>query len=299
MSRKTITIGTRGSRLALWQANHLMELLSEIDVSAELSIIKTKGDKIQNLSFDKIEGKGFFTKEIEDALLESSVDIAVHSLKDMPTEPTSGLCLAGVSYREDASDLLIVRKDVIQSGGPLNLPEKAVIGTSSVRRKSQMKSLLPSCTIKDLRGNVPTRIDKLRQGQYDAIILASAGINRLGLDLSDLHTIRLNPKEFVPAPGQGIVVFQCRENDLEIRRILKKIHKSQVSKCSNIERKVMQLMGGGCHTPLGVYCETDKIGNFHCYAAFAKSDSEPLIRFSLSQSTSYQLAETIAEKLKS
>ncbi len=295
---KKLIIGTRGSKLALWQAYHLQSELKNAGFESELHIIKTKGDIVQHLSFDKIEGKGFFTKEIENALLDESVDIAVHSLKDMPTESTKELVLAGLSYREDPSDLLIIRKDSIEEGRLLQLKKNAVIGTSSIRRKSQIQHLLKEITIKDLRGNVPTRIEKLRSGEYDAIILASAGIRRLEINLEDLNCIRLNPKEFIPAPGQGVVVFQCREKDLNARKILDKIHHREVALCSNVERKVLQLMDGGCHTPLGVYCQMDKQGNYHSYASYSKNAEDKLIHFNLSQSTSYQLAEKIVEKLK-
>ncbi len=297
MENKNIIIGTRGSKLALWQAHYLQDQLSAIDVSSELLIIKTKGDKIQNLSFDKIEGKGFFTKEIEEALIGGDIDVAVHSLKDMPTEATPGLSLAGLSYREDPADLLIIRKDAYDAGRPLKLKENAVVGTSSIRRKSQILRFSSSVEIKDLRGNVPTRVGKLANGDYDAIVLAAAGLNRLEIDLSDFETLRLNPKEFNPAPGQGIIVYQSRKEDILVRKMLSKIHHREVSECSNVERKVMMLLGGGCHSPLGVYCEKDKNGNYHAFASFGENPKE-MQSCMISQSTHAGLAENIVAELK-
>jgi len=294
---KDIVIGTRGSKLALWQAKNLQSQLKSIGVESTLNIIKTKGDKIQDLSFDKIEGKGFFTKEIEDALLLKEADIAVHSLKDLPTESPDGLILSGLSEREDPSDLLIINKSAFNATNVLNIKEKAVIGTSSIRRKTQIQDLLPTVTVKDLRGNVPTRVSKLNVENYDAIILASAGINRLQLDLSNFETFRLNPKEFVPAPGQGVVAYQTRKEDIDTRKILSKIHNKETALATNVERKILQLMDGGCQLPLGAHCVLDSKGHYHVYAAFSPSEEEGLHRAMLSQSTSLNLAEKMVEKL--
>jgi len=294
---RQIIIGTRGSRLALWQANKVKAELEALDFQVELLIIKTQGDKIQNLSFDKLEGKGFFTKEIEDALLGESIDVAVHSLKDLPTEQVTGLTLAGLSERADPADILIIRKESLNEGLPLGLKKDATIGTSSIRRKTQILDLLEGVTVKDLRGNVPTRINKLREGQYDAILLAAAGVERLKLDLSDLTVVRLHPKEFVPAPAQGVIAYQVRKSDTEMRKIISKIHKAESAQRTNVERKVLQLMDGGCHIPLGAYCEVDLAGNYHLQAAYATGENQPIVRVSLSQNTSYELAERMVEKL--
>ena len=295
---KTIRIGTRGSRLALWQAHYTRDQLAKYGITVELEIIKTKGDRIQHLSFDKIEGKGFFTKEIEDALLRGDIDMAVHSMKDLPTTSPPGLCIAAVSYREDPADHLLVRKDVVQQGRIFSLPEKAIVGTSSARRKALMLDVLPDLEMKDIRGNVPTRIDKLRQGQFDAIIMAAAGLRRLELDLSEFLLVALNPREFVPAPAQGVLAFQACEADRKVRKILQQLHQPEVSACTNVERRILQLMGGGCHMPLGAYCERDQMGNYHIRAAMADEWDSPLRRVQLSSSTSYQLAEKVVEQLK-
>jgi len=296
--RRLVVIGTRGSELALWQANDLKAKLSQNNWIAELKIIKTKGDKIQDLSFDKIEGKGFFTKEIEDELINKKVDVAVHSLKDLPTSQPEGLILAGLSERQDPSDLLIINPGAYEAQMDLRLKQGAIVGTSSIRRKCQISSLTPHVTVKDLRGNVPTRIQKLASGRYDAIILASAGVKRLNIDLSEFKTVRLNPKEFVPAPGQGAIAYQCRESDIEMRKILAQVHNKNTNLQTKVERTVLKLMDGGCHIPLGVYTEVDEAGNFHTYASYAKGENQTIKKVTLSQSTSHNLADKIVEELK-
>jgi len=294
---KKIKIGTRGSQLALWQAEFTRQQLAGNGIASELVIIKTEGDAIQHLSFDKIEGKGFFTKEIEDHLLSGDVDMAVHSMKDLPTTQPDGLVVGAVSYRENPSDWLIIRKEEVDATGLLKLKNNAIVGTSSARRKAQLLDVRPDVQLKDLRGNVLTRLDKLRQGQYDAIILAAAGLIRLAPDTSGLEILQLNSKEFVPAPAQGVLAFQCRYDDIETRRVLKKLHHPEVSACTNIERKVLHLAGGGCHMPLGVYCEQDELGNYHVWAAIADAWNAPLRRAQLSSGTSLNLAEKVLEKL--
>ena len=294
---KKLLIGTRGSKLALWQAHYTQDCLKAIGVASELKIIKTKGDKIQHLSFDKIEGKGFFTKEIEDALLKGEVDLAVHSLKDMPTESPKGLVITAVSYRENPADWLLVRHDAVENT-IMKVKKGGIVGTSSARRKAMLLHFRPDVQIKDIRGNVPTRIEKLRNGDFDAILLAAAGLSRLELELNDLEVVRLNPKEFIPAPGQGVLAWQTAEDDLETRRILKQLHETEVSTATNVERKVLNLLGGGCHTPLGVFCERDDLGNFHVHAAMAETWESPLKTVHLSSSTSFELAEEVLLKLK-
>jgi hydroxymethylbilane synthase len=184
-----IIIGSRGSDLALWQAHFVTDQLNALGHEVELKIIETKGDRIQDLSFDKIEGKGFFTKEIEEALLNQEIDLAVHSHKDLETTNPVGLIIGAVSYRENPTDQLLVRKESFDPSKPLQVKKHAIIGTSSARRKSQVIRMREDIQLKDLRGNVPTRVDKLRPGQYDAIILATAGLKRLNLDLSEFELI--------------------------------------------------------------------------------------------------------------
>ena len=254
-----IRIGSRGSDLALWQANHVKNQLEQLGYSVDITIITTQGDAIQDLSFDKLEGKGFFTKEIELALLEKSIDLAVHSHKDLETNQPEGLIIACVSEREDPADLLLVAKSAVDSACLWDLKENAVIGTSSARRKSQVVGFREDVSIKDLRGNVPTRIQKLREGQYDAILLAKAGVDRLKIDLSEFHVVVLDPTEFIPAPAQGVLALQIREEDEALFTLLQKMNHSTVQNQIAIERKVLNLMQGGCQLPLGVYCDDNNV----------------------------------------
>lgn len=292
-----IKIGTRGSKLALWQANYTLKQLNAAGVEAELVIIKTKGDKIQHLSFDKIEGKGFFTKEIEDALLRGDIDLAVHSMKDLPTTAPEGLVISGVSYRANPADWMIVRKDAVDKSQSIPLKANAIVGTSSARRKAQILDFRPDVQIRDIRGNVPTRIRKLDEQDFDAIILAAAGLERLALDLSNYEVIQFNPKEFVPAPAQGVVAFQTLRNDVATRRMVQKIHQKSVARATNVERKVLKLLDGGCQMPVGVYCENDALGNYHIWAALADSWDSPIRRVKFSSSTHFHLAEKVVEAL--
>lgn len=252
MSQKVI-IGSRGSDLALWQAHTVESWLKNLGLEVEIKIIKTQGDIIQHLSFDKMEGKGFFTKEIEAALLAKDIDLAVHSHKDLETTQPAGLKVAAVSDRHDASELILIRKEAL-ADMPLSIIEKGIIGTSSKRRQVQIADLRPDLEIKDLRGNVPTRINKLRSGDYDAIVLAAAGVERLALDLSDLVVLKLDPKSFVSAPAQGALALQIREDDNALSEVLAKVNNTTVQDCLFVEREVLRNLDGGCQLPLGVYC---------------------------------------------
>lgn len=254
-----IRIGSRGSDLALWQANHVKRQLEQLGNSVEITIIKTQGDLIQDLSFDKLEGKGFFTKEIENALLDKTVDLAVHSHKDLETNPPEGLIIACVSEREDPADLLLVAKKSVDTDSIWNLKENAIVGTSSSRRKSQVLRFRDDVEIKELRGNVPTRIQKLRDGHYDAILLAKAGVDRLEIDLSEFHVEVMDPTEFIPAPAQGVLALQIRETDKELYNVLQNLNHQDVQNRIAIERKVLNLMDGGCQLPLGVYCNEENV----------------------------------------
>lgn len=258
MERK-IVIGTRGSDLALWQANYTKRLLEEKGHGVEIRIIETAGDKSQqwNTSFDKLEGKGFFTKELEEALLNKSIDLAVHSHKDLPTASPDGLMIAGVSRREDPSDMLIIRDESVDEKLKFNLKQNAIVGTSSARRKSQILAFRPDVKVEDLRGNVPTRVNKLRDGKYDAILLATAGVERLELELDEFTVEKLSTAEFVPAPAQGVLAWQTREDDDELLSVIDEISDLDVLIKINIERQLLAMFDGGCHLPLGAFCETE------------------------------------------
>lgn len=252
-----IIIGTRGSELALWQANFVKDELAKLGLDSELKIIKTQGDKIINLSFDKLEGKGFFTKELEDELLSGSIDLAVHSHKDLPTNHPPGLIIAAVSEREDPSELLIILKDCVDIQQKMSVKFSGMVGTSSNRRKAQLLAIRPDLEVEELRGNVPTRIQKLRDEDYDAIMIAKAGVHRLGIDLSEFYVEELDPIEFIPAPAQGVLAIQIRENDKELFQKLQPLNHKDVADQIGLERKVLNLFDGGCHMPLGCYCRKD------------------------------------------
>lgn len=271
---RKITIGSRGSDLALWQAHHVKAQLEKLNYQVEIKIIVTQGDAFQNLSFDKLEGKGFFTKEIELELLNKGIDLAIHSHKDLETNPPEGLLIAAVSEREDPSELLLIRKDRLDETRKWDLRTHAVIGTSSARRKSLVRAFRPDLEIKELRGNVPTRVQKLRDKQYDAILLAKAGADRLKLDLSDFHVVVLDPKEFVPAPAQGVLGMQIRAEDVEMKAIMAQLNHEDVAANIAIERKVLNRLDGGCRLPLGVYCPNPSLA----YVSYA-SDSNEAARF--------------------
>jgi hydroxymethylbilane synthase len=288
-----IRIGTRGSELALWQAHNVKQRLENNGNSVSITIIKTQGDKIQDLSFDKLEGKGFFTKEIEAALLSNEVDLAVHSHKDLETSPPEGLVIAAVSEREDPAELLLISKENVDSSQVWDLKLNSSIGTSSARRKSVVVSNRNDLTIKELRGNVPTRIQKLREGNYDAIILAKAGVSRLEIDLSEFHVVELDPKTFVPAPAQGVLALQIREEDNELWKEIQKLNHPQVEMQIAIERKVLNLMQGGCQLPLGVYCDLENV-----FVSFAKDWTTGSQNFIFPFSGNTNLAEEIVATLQ-
>ncbi len=294
---KRITIGTRGSKLALWQANFVKDSLLSEGYEVEIEIIKTKGDAIQHLSFDKIEGKGFFTKELEDALLNNTIDLAVHSMKDLPTAMDDRLMIAGVSDRANPADWLIVRKEKLEKDKILKLREGAQVGTSSNRRKALLKHLRPDLQTKDLRGNVPTRLKKLTDGDSDAIVLAAAGLQRLEIDLSEFEVVKLHPREFVPAPAQGVLAYQINRDNARVRQAVQKIHHPEVARSTNVERTILKLLEGGCHLPLGAYCERDLMGYYHVWSAYAESVEEPLRNTFLSYNTTDGLAEAIVANL--
>lgn len=294
MDRKLI-IGTRGSELALWQANFVKNELATIGVSAELKIIKTQGDRILNLSFDKLEGKGFFTKELEEELLAGTIDLAVHSHKDLPTENPPGLIIAAVSEREDPSELLLILKDCVDVHQKLSVKFGGTVGTSSNRRKAQLLAYRPDLEIEDLRGNVNTRIQKLRDEKYDAIMLAKAGVSRLGLDLSEFHIEELTPTELVPAPAQGVLAIQIRENDHELYERLQALHNQDVAEQLNVERTVLKLFGGGCHLPLGCYCRKHE-GKFQVFTSKADDGEDFPDRVYMQADSSVGLPEKIIAK---
>ncbi len=293
-----IIIGSRGSDLALWQAHHVKAILESIGQQVEIKIIKTQGDRIQHLSFDKMEGKGFFTKELEEELLAGTIDLAVHSHKDLPTEHPAGLMIAAVSEREDPADMLLIIKGKEDTNATFHLPKGAVVGTSSARRKSQLLHHCPHIELKDLRGNVPTRIQKLREGQYDAIMMACAGAERLKLDLSEFHIVRMDPKVFVPAPAQGVLALQIREGNDALHETLSILHDANVAERLAVERRILNLFQGGCQLPLGSFCVKEK-GTLKVWTAMSEQWNTPVILDHSEGTNAEELAQRVVASLKS
>lgn len=249
-----IRIGTRKSKLALVQTELVRDMIQEKfpEMEIELVPMSTKGDKILDRSLTSFGGKGVFTKELEEALLNGAVDLAVHSAKDMPMEFPQGLALGAVLDREDPGDVLVTRSGVRAR----ELPAGSVIGTSSLRRELQIKGMNPQVRIKLLRGNVQTRLQKLRDGEYDGILLAAAGLKRLGLDAPEgLHLEYLDKEQFIPAPGQGILAVEVRKG--ELAEVMAAIHSEEAALMLRAERKYLTVLGGGCNAPCGAYCRRE------------------------------------------
>ena len=249
--KKTIRIATRKSKLALWQAHFVKSALEKKypELLITLFEIVTEGDQQQTIPLVNIGGKSVFVKALQQALLNNEADIAVHSIKDMSVHETDGLILAAICEREDARDAFIATHF-----SDLNaLPHNAIVGTSSPRRTSLIKSLRPDVHIKLLRGNVDTRLAKLDGGQYDAIVLAAAGLHRLGL--SSRITRYFSDELFTPAIGQGAIGIECRDNDIFIRDLLSFLNHTQTAQCVIVERTINQLLGGDCHTAIGAHAK--------------------------------------------
>lgn len=254
-------IGTRGSDLALWQARHVRALLQEVaSLDSELVIIKTSGDKDLETPLVGMTGKGFFTKEIEDALLEGQVDLAVHSLKDLQTVMPEGLTLGAIPERADRRDVLLIRPESLDRGQPLRMKAKAKVGTSSARRISQLQFLRPDLEVVPLRGNVPTRVRKLHEGHYDAILCASAGLDRLELPLEEFAVYRLPEMLFVPAPGQGALGIQVRSGDPATLKAVAALDSPELRQLVQLEREVLRRLEGGCQLALGTAAEQSPHG---------------------------------------
>lgn len=252
---RSFTVGTRGSALALWQTRHVTSLLASSGATIAERIITTKGDTSQA---EKLAGKlekGFFTAELEAALHDKEIDWAVHSLKDLPTRMPPGLALGAVLERAPAADLLVVRPDAVDENALVPLKAGSRVGSSSLRREAMLKHFAPKALAVPLRGNVPTRVTKLRDGLYEAILLAEAGISRLQLDLNGLAAFRLNPARWQCAPGQGAVAVQCRADDTEVLSLLSAIHHPATARAVNLERDFLRILEGGCTTPFGCYID--------------------------------------------
>jgi hydroxymethylbilane synthase len=248
-----LRIGTRGSLLAKWQAEFVRkQLFALAGVETEIIIIKTAGDKLQSVPLTQIGGKGVFVKELEDALLGETIDLAVHSVKDVPTDVPSGLSFPAVLRRDDVRDCL-----VSSNGATLaNLRQGARVGTSSLRRQAQLRHLRPDLDVRDLRGNVDTRLRKVESGEYDAILLAKAGLDRLGL--SQRISEVLSPEVCMPAVGQGAIAVECRAKDAEAGEVLSRLDDAETRNAIMAERALLKAVQGGCQVPLGAWARMER-----------------------------------------
>ena len=287
-----LRIGSRGSQLALWQANHISGLLQQQGHTVAIEVIKTTGDKITDVALAKVGTKGMFTKEIEEALAEGRVDLAVHSLKDLPTELPTGFALAAIPVREDPRDVFLsVNNSRIQ-----DLPAHARVGTSSLRRQAQLRALRSDLEIIPLRGNVDTRLRKLHSGEFDAIILAAAGVTRLGLTSAVREYIP--PEQMCPAAGQGALAVETRADDTLTAAALKFLDHPQSRAAVECERAALNALGGGCQVPIGAHAESAH-GGLLLHAVVASPDGSEIIREQKTGSDPLRLGQEVGRALLS
>jgi hydroxymethylbilane synthase len=285
-----LRIGSRGSQLALWQANHIRDLLRARGHQVEIEIIKTTGDKIADISLAQVGTKGMFTKEIEEALAEGRVDLAVHSLKDLPTEVAVGFEIVAITKRENPRDVFCSCKYASID----ELPHGARVGTSSLRRQAQLKALRPDLHIHPLRGNVDTRLRKLEAGDYDAIILAAAGLNRLGK--TELVKQIIPAEVMCPAAGQGALGIEIRAGDSQTKQHLNFLDDADARATTTCERALLNRLGGGCQVPIGASAEA-KNGRLHLEAIVAHPDGSKVIRETADGSDPVELGEAVGDAL--
>jgi hydroxymethylbilane synthase len=285
-----IRIGSRGSLLALWQAEHVKARLESLGHVVSIQRITTTGDRVQDLRLEAVGGKGAFLKEIEEALLAQEVDLAVHSLKDVPTALPDGLRLAGVLERADPRDAFV-------SNGPRlqDLPLGSRVGTTSLRRQAVLRDLRPDLVMTALRGNVDTRLSRLREGRFDAILLAMAGLTRLGR--APEATEALDPLRFVPAPGQGAIALECREGEPSLVEAVAPLDHALTAAAVAAERAFLSGLGGGCNVPLGAYAQADESG-LKLVAFVARPDGSGMMRGERT-GPGAQLGQALAEEFLS
>jgi len=285
-----LRIGSRGSQLALWQAHHISALLRERGHEVELTIIKTTGDKITDVALAKVGTKGMFTKEIEEALADGSIDLAVHSLKDLPTELSYGFEIAAITTRENPRDVFCSSKYKNID----DLPRGVRVGTSSLRRQAQLKAVRPDLEIFPLRGNVDTRLRKLEAGEYDAIILAAAGLYRLGK--TELVRQVISADMMCPAAGQGALGIEIRAGDAVTRQHLTFLDDTEARATTTCERALLNKLGGGCQVPIGAFAEFHN-GRLHLEAIVADPDGSKVLRESRDGTDPVQLGESVGQTL--
>ena len=291
---RKIVIGSRKSNLAITQTEWVIEQLKQIDPSYEYEIkrISTKGDRVLDVTLSKVGGKGLFIKEIEQAMYDGEIDMAVHSMKDMPAVVAKGLTVASIPIREDHRDAFVSNGNVALK----DLPEGAIVGTSSLRRGSQIKSVRPDLEIKWIRGNIDTRLKKLKEEDYDAIVLAAAGLKRMGWD-DDVVTEYLEPDVCVPAVGQGALAIQCRENDSELRDFLLKLNHEYTETTVAAERKFLHDLNGGCQVPIGGYAYR-KGEEIILTALVGTPDGKTILHETVSGKDPLQVGKEAADRLK-
>ena len=290
-----LVIGTRGSPLALWQAHWAKETLlkHDPDLDVDICVIRTTGDRLETAPLSQIGGKEVWTKEIEEALLNGQIDLAVHSLKDVPTALPAGLVLGAISPREDVRDALISRDGV----GLKDLKQGARIGTGSLRRQAQLRGLRPDLVVEGIRGNVDTRLGKLDGGGFDAIVLAFAGLHRLGL--SGRTSQLLDPEQMVPAPGQGALGIEIREGDERVQVFVAVLNDRDVECAVTAEREMLRILGGGCRVPIGGWARSEG-EDLILDGLVASPDGKCLLRVRLTESgrAPEELGEKVAQALK-
>jgi hydroxymethylbilane synthase len=271
-------VGTRKSALARTQSQTIADLLQAGGLPCDLVEIVSEGDRdrINPLYAIETDAPGLFCKQLEEALLADQIDIAVHSLKDLPTTQPAGLFVAAIPPRVGAADCLIVHPDRVAAGEPLGLPRGASVGTSSLRREAQLLDARPDLNVSSLRGNVPSRVAQVREGKLDAAVLAAAGLERLGLDLTGVVKMELDPQRFVPAPGQGALAIEARSNGtLDLKNRLAVLNHAPTATAVRIERQIMRDLEGGCTLPLGVLCSPSADGwSVRAFLGIAKNRAE-------------------------
>jgi hydroxymethylbilane synthase len=285
-----LRIGSRGSQLALWQANHIKALLEARGHTIQIEIIKTTGDKITDIALAQVGTKGMFTKEIEEALAENRIDLAVHSLKDLPTDLSPGFDIAAIPTREDARDAFCSQK----YRSIEELPKGARVGTSSLRRQAQLKALRSDLEVYSLRGNVDTRLRKLEAGEYDAVVLAAAGLNRLGK--TECVRQLLSASVMCPAAGQGALAIEIRKSDSVVGQQVTFLDHAAARTTTTCERALLNKMGGGCQVPIGAFADVIN-GRLHLEAIVARPDGTKVLRESGEGDDPEQLGEAVGKAL--
>ena len=287
-----IRIGSRGSNLALWQARWVSDQLCKLRIESEIVVIKTTGDVNLN-RFSAISTKGIFIKEIEEALLRGEIDLSVHSLKDVPTVLQDKLTLAAIPEREDPADVLIASDGVTSIAA---LPKNARVGTSSPRRVCQLKALRPDLQPWEIRGNVDTRIRKVKNHEVDAVILAYAGVHRLGMD--EHISAKLRPEEMLPAPGQAALAVEIGQENIALGKILSALDHEPTRSATAAERLLLEKLGGGCRLPLGALASWQE-NQLHLRAAIGKPDGRGILRGDVTGDSPSDAAERMADFLLS